>query len=129
MKIKEIMKPVFTAPATMTVKEAAKTMADKRIGSVLVVDKGKTLGIVTEGDVIEAVAENVNILSCSISKIMSKKLMSVEPDDNIDDAAAIMRDNKIKRVPVIDESGKLVGIVKITDVIANYDDTCNESLF
>lgn len=129
MKIKELMKPVFTAPPTMTVKEAAKAMADKRIGSVLVVEKGKTLGIVTEGDVIEAVAENVNILSCSISKIMSKKLLTVEPDDDIDDAAAIMRDNKIKRVPVIDESGKLVGIVKITDVIANYDDIGNKSLF
>ena len=129
MKIKELMKPVFTASPNMTVKEAAKTMADKKLGSVLVVDKGNTLGIVTEGDVIKAVAENVNIINCSISKIMSKTLLTVEPDDDIDDAAAIMRDNKIKRVPVIDDNGKLVGIVKITDVIANYDDIEDKSLF
>lgn len=129
MKVKEIMKPVFSAPSSMTVKEAAKTMAEKRIGSVLVVDKGKPLGIVSEGDVIEAVASNVNILGCSISKIMSKKLLTVEPNDKIDDAAALMRDNKIKRVPVVDENGKLVGIVKITDVIANYDEIEEASLF
>lgn len=129
MKVKEIMRTVFTASPSMTVKEAAKTMASRRIGSILVVEKTNLLGIVTEGDVVEAVASDKNILNCSISKIMSKKLLTVEPDDNIDDAAAIMRDNKIKRVPVVDEKGKLVGIVKITDVIANFDDISDASLF
>jgi CBS domain-containing protein len=129
MKVREIMRAVFTASPNITVKEAAKTMASKRIGSIVAIEKGKAVGIVTEGDVIEAVASDTNILICSISKIMSKKLLTVEPDDNIDDAAAIMRDNKIKRVPVVDEKGKLVGIVKITDVIANLDDISEASLF
>jgi CBS domain-containing protein len=128
MKVKELMKNAVAVSVETTLKEAAKIMASKRIGSLLITEKNKLAGIVTERDILKAVADDINTLNCKVSKIMSTKIISVEANDNIDDAANLMQENKIKRLPVL-RNGKLVGIITITDIIANYDSLGEISLF
>lgn len=117
------MKKAVTASPNITVKEAAKAMATNGIGSIVIVDKGKLIGIVTERDILKYFAKSGKPTT-SISKIMSKNVKTVEANADIEDAAAIMAQNKIKRLPVI-EKDKLVGIVTATDLVAhaeNFDE-------
>lgn len=117
------MKKSVTTSPKVTVKEAAKIMVNQSIGSLVVVEKGKLVGIVTERDILKYIATSTKPHT-PISKIMSKNVKTVKSDSDIEEAAAIMTQNKIKKLPVVDK-GKLVGIVTATDLVAhaeNFDE-------
>lgn len=123
MQVKEIMKKAATASPKATVKEAAKTMVNQSIGSLIVVEKGKLVGIITERDILKYVATSAKP-NAPVSKVMSKNVKTVASNSDIEEAAAIMTQNKIKKLPVVDR-GKLVGIVTATDLVAhaeNFDE-------
>lgn len=124
MKIKEIMRPARTITQDETVKEAAKEMNEHRIGSLIVLNDSKGLaGIITERDILEKVtAENKLPSSVNVCQIMTKKLITIEPDAKIDDAVYLMMKHKIKKLPVVGEKDDLLGIVTSTDLINNSDD-------
>ena len=63
-----------------------------------------------------------------ISKIMSTKVFTIGPDENLDEAAKVMREKGVKRLPVLSE-GKLVGIVTLTDIMANFEALEEEFFF
>jgi len=123
MKVNEVMNRAVVIEENIKLKEAAKIMSEKRIGSLIILRGDKIIGIITESDVLK----NISKLDENISKVMSKNVITVEENENLDDAALTMAKNKIKRLPVL-KKGSLVGIVTATDIIANSEEL-NEQFF
>lgn len=123
MKVKEIMNKVIVVEHDISVKEVAKIMSNRNIGSLVVLKNNKIAGIITEKDILK----NISSLEKKISSVMNKNVITIDLNESIDDAALIMSENKIKRLPVIDNN-KLVGILTATDIIANSD-VLNEDFF
>ena len=119
MKIREIMRPVRIISKEDTVRKAAQMMADNRIGSLIVVDGKKIVGIITERDMLTKVtAQGKPSDKVSVDDVMTSKVLTISPDSYLDDAVYIMMDRKIKKLPVVD-AGELVGIVTSTDIVAH----------
>ena len=123
MRCREIMtKTVRTATRDMSLSEAAALMRDGDMGAVPVVDDGKLVGIVTDRDiVIRAVAEGRDAAT-HVGDVMTTELFTVTPDDFVFEAIRLMGDKQIRRVPVIDNNGALVGIIAIADVALETED-------
>jgi CBS domain-containing protein len=119
MKVKEIMTrtPATCTPET-TLQEVAKTMVGRDCGAVPVVRNGNQLaGIITDRDVVvRAVAEGRNPLTLTASSCMTSPTVTVREDASIDELTDLMEAKQIRRVPVVDGSGALVGIVAQADV-------------
>lgn len=116
MKVSKIMHKIIVVDKNITLKEAAKIMSKKKIGSLILIEDDEIKGILTERDVLK----NVENLNKKISFVMNKKIICVDSSDEIEDAAEIMAKCKIKRLPVL-EKGKLSGIITATDIIANTE--------
>ena len=123
MRISEIMNKVFVIDKYITLKEAAKMMSDKNVGSLVVTDKEKIVGIITEKDILK----NINRLSEKVADVMSKNVVTIDKNDSIENAAELMAENKVKRLPVV-YKGELVGIVSSTDIIA-HSESLNEDFY
>jgi len=122
MKIHEVMKSVKTMGKDFSARDAAKKMTESRIGSLVIVNGRKPIGIVTERDIMSKVAAANKLPSkVQISEIMTPKLITISPNAPIDDAIYLMIKHKLKKLPVMDE-GELVGIVTATDIVANSDE-------
>ncbi len=124
MKVKELMNEVVAIEKDMTLKEAAKLMSNKNIGSVVVVSGKKILGIITERDIVT----NASNLGKGVKAAMTKSVFTIRPDEEIDNAAILMKKHKIHKVPVV-EDDELVGIVTATDLIAHSDDLDEDFFF
>lgn len=101
-----------------TALDISKLMAKNTIGSVLIMDsKNFPIGIITERDIIKKVCIK-NILPNEINyrKIMSSPVITVKSYDSIETAAQIMTDNKIKRLPVLEDNQEIVSILGLTDI-------------
>ncbi|MEM3421116.1 MAG: CBS domain-containing protein [Candidatus Hadarchaeum sp.] len=109
---------VLTVPRGTNVARAAKLMASKDVGSIVVVDGKKPVGILTEKDLLmKVVSEDLKPSKIRVGKIMSAPLITIGPDVDIVEAAKIMASHKIRRIPVV-KNGKLVGIVTSSDITA-----------
>jgi CBS domain-containing protein len=109
---------VLIAGLNTTVAKAAKMMASRSVGSIVVI-KGKTpVGILTERDVLEkVVSEDLKPSTVLVQKVMSSPIMTITPETDVAEAAKMMSKNKIRRLPVVD-SGKLIGIITSADITA-----------
>jgi CBS domain-containing protein len=122
MKVKDILakkgSQVVTVREETTVLDAMSVFAANRVGSLLVVDKNDAiLGIIAARDVLMAVLNDLQgIAKLPVSKIMTKELIVATEDDNIDYIQAIMTENRIRHIPVLD-GRELKGIVSIGDVV------------
>jgi CBS domain-containing protein len=119
--VSEIMsKNVRTVRPNSTVTEIVRKMNKFEIGSVVVVEGEKPVGIITERDILRRVLE-VTLASEALKakEIMSAPLITVSDQSTVDEAARIMVDKRIKKMPVVHE-GKLVGIVTSTDVMRSH---------
>jgi CBS domain-containing protein len=121
--VKEIMSTnLETIDVTENAQEAAKKMNDKRISSVLVVDREKKskepVGIVTERDlVIRVCAAGTSSKEVSIQEIMSSPIATVEPQATVETAADLMLSNKVRHLLVVDEQTRMpVGIIAPSDL-------------
>ena len=123
MLIKEIMKRPFVVDKDISLKEAAKIMKEKKIGSLIFVSDSKIKGIVTEGDLTRDFGKQERI-----SQVMKPKVITIEAEETVDIAVDVMKENKIKRLPVLDH-GKLVGIITSTEIIANFEELEEEFIF
>lgn len=120
--IKDIMtRDVKTIEKDRTIKEAARLMARSEIGSLVVTNNSKPIGIITEGDISRAVARGLDPQTIPVSRITKRKLIVVSPDIRVEEAAKIMAERKVKKLPVV-EDGKLVGIVTQTDIVSSSFD-------
>jgi CBS domain-containing protein len=98
--------------------DAAKAMKDLRIGSVVVMEKDKPCGIVTDRDIaVRAVATGSDPKSTKLADICSHDLAAVRPDQSVDDAIQLMKSHDVKRVVVMSDT-KLEGIVSLGDLTA-----------
>ncbi len=113
---------VVYLPSETTLAEAARTMREQDIGDVVVADGPALTGLVTDRDiVVRAVAERFDPASTTIGEIVSRDLVTVRPDDSVQAAALLMRDNAVRRVLVCDDEKGLVGIVSIGDLAEQID--------
>ena len=101
--------------------DAAKQMRDADIGAVLVEDSGKLAGIVTDRDiVVRAVADGRDPSSVKAGEICSGNVATVTPDQTLEDAVKLMRDQDVRRAPVV-QDGKPVGILSLGDLSVERD--------
>jgi CBS domain-containing protein len=108
---------VLQIEADATVFEAVKRMVEANVGSLLVSDGGRHVGIVTERDYLRRIAlERRDDETIAVRDVMSSPLVVVTQDTSIDECMAVMTDRRIRHVPVVDE-GIVVGIVSIGDVV------------
>lgn len=120
MLVKEIMTTnVKTIRPEDTVKRLADLMMENKIGSLVVVEgSGEVVGIATERDIIrDIVLSGKDPEDVKVRDVMTKNLVTVNPNDSLEKAAEVMVTHKIKKLPVIDR-GALVGIITATDLIA-----------
>jgi CBS domain-containing protein len=121
-KVKDILSKKGTniesvEPATRVI-DALKTMADKNFGSVVVMENGLFLGLMTERDYSrKVVLQGKNSNDTPVSEIMSTHIPSVTPNDTIDHCMELMNDQRIRYLPVFD-GGKLAGIISMSDVVS-----------
>lgn len=117
LKVEDVMvKEVVTINANANVREAAKIMNTHEIGCLIVSSRGKAVGIITERDILKrVVAEARDPEKTKVREIMSKPLIVVEPEMDLEEAAKLMFKMKIKKLPVVD-AGRLMGLVTLTDL-------------
>ena len=121
--VKRVMaRNLVTVDKQMTVQEVAKVMESKEVGSVLVLDKesGEIAGIVTERDIVKkVVAKGVDGSSYMVKGIMSSPLLTIDSNKTIFEAGDYMDQKKVRHLAVT-ESGKVVGIISVRDLINPY---------
>jgi CBS domain-containing protein len=117
-KLRKIMvENVVTVQPDESVKQAAELMNLHEIGCLVVVNCGKPVGIVTERDMLKRVINSSRIPSkIQVMDIMTKPVVSASPNMRAGDAAKLMLERNIKKLPIV-ENGKLVGLVSLTDLL------------
>ena len=125
--VKRVMaRNLVTVDKQMTIQEVAKVMESKEVGSVLVLDKegGEIAGIVTERDIVKkVVAKGVDGSSYMVKGIMSSPLLTIDSNKTIFEAGDYMDQKKVRHLAVT-ESGKVVGVISVRDLInpSQYDE-------
>lgn len=122
-KINEVMSSdVQTISPDATIEEAAQEMRDGDFGLLPVGDEEQLLGVITDRDIaIRAVAEGRGP-GTPVSEIMSEGVIWAYEDDSIEEAAEIMSDNQIRRLPIVNAEQRLVGIVSLGDFAVDASD-------
>lgn len=102
-----------------TIAKAAKAMCHDQVGSVIILDHNKPIGIVTEEDIAcKVVAKDLKPSTVHVNDIMSTPLITVSADKTVGDAAKMMVKHKVRRLPIIDDHHKVIGIVTVRDLLA-----------
>ncbi len=110
-----------------TVAELLQLLVEHRIGSVVVVDDGRPIGLVAERDIVIALAgANDDVRSHQVKEVMETDLHVASLNDDTADLAAVMTQFRIRHLPVVDESGRLLAIVSIGDVVKARLDTLTD---
>jgi CBS domain-containing protein len=113
---KELKKIVRTA----SVRDAAKRMRDERLGSLLVEDAGKLIGIITETDLVRrGIAEGTDLNKATVHSIMTTPIATIEVTRTLQDAHDMMGDIGVRHLGVTDK-GKLVGLVSVRDLLVYF---------
>jgi len=117
-KLRKIMiEKVVTIEPSATIRQAAELMNLHEIGCVLVVDHEKPVGILTERDMLKRIiCESRSPNTTKVISMMTKPLVTASPDMHAGDAAKLMFERNIKKLPVV-ENGRLVGLVTLTDLL------------
>ena len=108
--------PRTVEPST-PVAEAARVMKQEDVGPVPIVEDGRLAGILTDRDiVIRVVAEGLDPQSTTVGEVASRDLVTIDPEQTLDEALRLMAEHQVRRLPVTEEDGRLVGIVAQADV-------------
>lgn len=118
MQLKEIMtKDVEVLHPEIPIQEAAEMMKELDIGSLPICDGRRLLGIVTDRDIaIRAVAEGQDPRSTQVGDIMSPGVVYCFEDQEVSEAARVMQDEQIRRLPILNRDKELVGIISLGDL-------------
>ena len=108
---------LWSVAPEQTVFEAIKLMADKNIGSLLVMSGGVLVGIFTERDYTRKIAlQGKTSKQTQVREIMPTDVITVSPDDSVEDCMKLMTENRVRHLPVV-EGDKVVGIISIGDLV------------
>ncbi|HEY4673580.1 MAG TPA: CBS domain-containing protein [Nitrososphaerales archaeon] len=114
---------LITATPETNLMEAVMVMNNHRIGSLVVIRAGKPVGIVTERDIMtKVVGRAVSALDLRVADVMSTQVTSIIEDGTLKDAARLMTRYGIRRLPVVNKQGDLVGIISSMDIIREFPD-------
>ena len=121
MKVADLLKAkgqtVVTVGPNETVLEAMKQLLEKKIGSLIVCEQEKILGIISERDILKEVYQNGDLLRTKkVADIMTTNLIVAIPEDELDYIMGIMTQNRIRHLPIVNKEG-IVGIVSIGDIV------------
>ena len=115
--VKDIMiSSLVELDISTTIKDAAKVMANKNIGCIIVTKDNSAVGILTERDFVKKIAAKEIPLTSSLDNAMSSPLIAIGPDEIIWEAAEIMRTKYIHKLPV-KQNNKIIGIITTTDLV------------
>jgi len=107
-------------PRTLTpdspIEEAARLMRDEDVGSIPVVEGQKCVGTITDRDIVLRIVADSRPLDTPVAEIASKQLVTIDPQQPVDEAMRLMAEHQVRRLPVCEEDGRLVGIVAQADV-------------
>lgn len=111
-------KPVVTASPDMTVAQAAQLMLAKNVGAVVVANSMKPVGLLTDRDIaVDVVAKGKDPATTPLSEVMRKALTVIREEAGILDAAKLFGKTGVRRLPVVNKAGKMVGIIALDDLI------------
>ena len=125
MQVKDVMTPdPVCCRRDSSLQEVARKMVEHDCGEIPVVDEGgKAVGVVTDRDICcRTVAEGKNPLEMKAGDVMTSPCITVTPETDLDDCCKVMEDEQIRRVPVVDASGRCCGIVAQADIAQNVRD-------
>lgn len=117
--ISEVMKAeVETTDLTTSVFDACKIMSEKKVNTLVVIDQGKPVGLLSDQDIVnKVVVLQKNPVEVLVKDVISKDLVVEKEENTILDASLTMNQHDLKRIPIINEQGNLVGILSLTDII------------
>ena len=123
MKVREVMKKnVYIIAADDTVEQAARKMEMLEIGDLPVVMDSEAVGMVTDRDIVlRTVAPGLDPAGTKVREAMTKGLVVCKEDDDIEIAARMMGSRQMRRLPVINSAGELVGVVSLGDLAQQLD--------
>lgn len=132
--MEQIRKLMFVKPRTVkvgdSVVDAAKLMKGEETGIAPIVEDGRLIGVVTDHDItLRVVAEGRDPLTTRVEDVASRDLITIDPDESLDEALALMAHHDVRRLPVIEEDGTLVGIVSHADVLRHVEAERSDSVF
>ena len=115
--IEQTKRPTWTLSSNNTVRQALQLMADKNIGAIVIKDRDKLIGIFSERDYArKVVLKGKNSTDTKLSEVMSKEVITISSDMQIDACMQLMTDKRVRHLPVLD-NGKSIGIISIGDVV------------
>ena len=112
-----------TIEPTTTAQEAARTMKSENVGSLPIVEGDKLVGVITDRDLaIRIIAEGKGT-DTPVADVASKDVVTIDPQQGLEEAARLMATNQVRRLPVVEEDGRLVGILAQADIAQAGHDT------
>ena len=121
--VKDYMqKNISTISIEESAVDASKTMLKDKVGYIITLDKGRPVGIVTERDlVLKIMAVDKNPKAVKVSECMSYPLISIDPDESIEEAVEIMKKHGFRRLPVV-KNGIIYGVFTARDLTEHFDE-------
>lgn len=118
-QLSDVMRPeLIEAAPEDTLGEVAARMTEVNVGAVIVKDYGRLIGILTERDMLKAMAARVHTSEARVRQWMTEDPITAPGDMDVEQAARIMLDNGFRHLPVVDEAGRVIGVVSLRRVVA-----------
>lgn len=127
MLVTDLAGDVVTATKDTAVEELSRLMQDEGLGNVIISEQGEPVGIVTERDIALTVGKTIDVAVLTAEDIMSWDPITVHEDVSVMDLCVTMADGQLRRVPVTDDDGTIVGIVTADDVVATLGDMLGDA--
>jgi CBS domain-containing protein len=122
--IRDVMtpNPVAVEPSTPA-REAARLMKEQDTGAIPIVEDGRAVGMITDRDLAIRLLAEGRDPETPVGELASKQLVTIDPDQTLEEAARLMAEHQVRRLPVVEEDGRLVGIVAQADIARHGHDT------
>jgi CBS domain-containing protein len=122
--IQEAMTPnPTTVEPTTTAEEAARIMKSEDVGALPIVEGDKLVGVITDRDIAIRIVAEGRGADTTVGEIASKDVVTVDPQQSLEEAARLMAEHQVRRLPVVEEDGRLVGILAQADIAQTGHDS------
>ena len=126
MPVKSLAVEVTTASRDASIRELARMMLDEELGDLVIAEDARPVGIVTDRDVALAVARYDDLSDLTAGDIMTPDPVTIHEDATAVDLPATMAEGRVRRIPVVDDDGRLVGIATLDDVVATVGEMLDD---